>query len=537
MFSVMNDLRYPLRNRVTSTPINPIHIPETQASNGSLYITYDESVCTIPATLTFEDETSPTPQVNVNVTEQKDSHSSFNESSSALQNALNYTSELSSHFSTSPLLPFRSSVTPDDSSLLVTPGMIPPDDVNSIHEKTVRELILANKQIEEMRNEICELKAKLITENAVHSVEQLQVEKPQVQKQVVTQELLLFRASGRLGILSNFHECNLTLNGLKFKSVEHAYQYQKAIFHDRKDIATRVLHATSPYLAKQAAKSIAQTEDWHKCKIDVMTDILSQKAKQNINFCKVLMNTGNKHLVHNTENDSFWGCGENFQGLNKLGTILEDLRMTLHLALPNSTSSKHVIQKEKASMINSNDIQSASDTIPPVIPTVKRPKVLVLGNSNSRGVAQELIDRGLDASGFTIPGCTVSHLTTRIRHLAQPQETHPDFIVLMVGDIEAADGLPVDAICARYEHLLKEVRHNFPWIRIVLTGLPQAGNNVRQDILTKVNNYLEAVASEERLIEFVCNARAKLRDHIHMSNSSKIKLCLSISNTVKKLFM
>jgi len=107
----------------------------------------------------------------------------------------------------------------------------------------------------------------------------------------------------------------------------------------------------------------------------------------------------------------------------------------------------------------------------------------------------------------------------------------------MAGDIEASDELPTNVICARYEHLIRETRHSFPWSRIVLAGLPQTGTNHRQTIIREVNNYLESVAGEERLVEYVDNTRAKLRDRIHLSRSSVERLCFSVSSLAKKVFI
>ena len=115
-------------------------------------------------------------------------------------------------------------------------------------------------------------------------------------------------------------------------------------------------------------------------------------------------------------------------------------------------------------------------------------------------------------------------------------DIHSDYLLLMAGDIEASDGLPAESICARYEHMLKEARQLFPWTRVMLSGLPQTGSNHRQDTTRKVNSYLEAVARDERLVEYVSNARAKLRDHIHLSRTARERLCFNVSCAVKKVF-
>jgi len=419
--------------------------------------------------------------------------------------------------------------------------MLPADDSYELHIRTVTQLIQANQRIEELTREISELKARLSVNVALQAVRPpttpVRTVKPTTTDS--RSEMLLFRWSGRFQIFSNFHSSRLRLKNVSFPTAEHAYQYEKACFHARKDIASRILRCHTPFQAKRAAKDIHQCQAWHECKADVMAKILSEKAKQCQVFRKALVNTGNKRLVHNTETDSFWGCGEDFKGTNMLGRLLEDLRQTLRFALPTPCASRRnptpapsvaPLQGQHHHVLHRPPVRPRGSTAPS-----QRPKVLVLGNSNARGVAQGLIDRGVDSCGYTLPGGTISHVTSRVRHIKPAHQV--DHILLMVGDIEAADGLPSEAICARYEHLIKETRRSFPWSRIILSGLPQTGNNHRQTVLREVNSYLESVACEERLVEYVCNARAKLRDRIHLSKSSVERLCFNVSSLAKKVFM
>jgi len=426
----------------------------------------------------------------------------------------------------------------DESSLLVTSAMLPPESPSADHTRTVSALILANQRINSLLRQIEELKANNIASVALQSIETPAVHVSAKRQMPVLQdrtqrEILLFRASGRFTVLSNFFESNQSVGGVLFRSAEHAYQHKKALFHGRSDTASRVLRSRTPHQAKLAAKNIIQCKAWHDCKADVMATILEEKAKQCNVFRKALENTGNKRLVHNTETDSYWGCGEDFQGLNTLGSLLEDLRQRLHLVLPQPVRSRLARMSCQSRPAPTPTTLNRPQPNHPRTPAVIRPKVLVLGNSNARGVAQGLNDRGLDACGFALPGGTIPHVTSRLRHVRSPT----DYLLLMVGDIEAADGLPAESICARYEHMLKEARHLFPWTRVMLSGLPQTGSNHRQDTIRKVNSFLEAVAHDERLVEYVSNARANLRDDIHLSRTARERLCFNVSCAVKKVFM
>lgn len=440
---------------------------------------------------------------------------------------------VSSPGSASSLLPYSSESPP-----LVTSAMLPPpDDISTIHAKTVSELFQANLKISDMLIEIKELKNHLSAAVAVQTLApttSIVQRKPLKHCKDANEEMLLFRASGRFQVLSNFYPCNLRMFGEQFSSAEHAYQYRKATFHNRRDIAVRVLRARTAYKAKADVKCLTQSEAWHECKTDIMKNILEEKAKQCPVFRRALLNTGSKRLIHNTETDSFWGCGEDFKGGNALGCLLQDLRLSLayELPKPNVTQQKATqLQKLPPPTVVKVPIADKAPAIARA-PSAASPRVLVLGNSNSRGIAQGLLDRGIDSCGFTMPGGTISHITSRVKYVKSQQT--PDFVLLMAGDIEAADGLPAEKICARVEHLVKETRQQFPWSRVILSGLPQAGDNSRQNTLRKVNAFLETIAIDDRLVEYIDNSRARLRDNIHLSNVSKEKLCFNVSCIVKK---
>lgn len=111
---------------------------------------------------------------------------------------------------------------------------------------------------------------------------------------------------GPKDILSNFYPCEIfwsqdNTTALCFQSVEHLYQYRKAIFHGCTKIAADILNAQSAYMAKISARNICVSKEWRFVNLDVMYQILMLKFLQVDEFRDVLLKTGSaligKHYV------------------------------------------------------------------------------------------------------------------------------------------------------------------------------------------------------------------------------------------------
>lgn len=516
-----------------------IHIPETLMGDNSLIFEDSGSfIQTIP-------ETQNTPTVST-LSHSMDSmflHTN-QEASLASDSFLN---------DSASLLPITNGII-DEFPLLVSSSMVPPEDVNAIHTRTVTDLLHANERIKCLLKEIDELKLDK-TINTAH----LSLDQPEMKKRTDIQpisntrpdqnEMLLFRASGRHQILSNFFLDKLIIKGVTFNSAEQAYQFKKAQFHGRQDLAIKILRTRSPFQIKKIANGIIQCQAWHEVKTEIMQEILNEKAKQCSTFRKSLVKTGSKKLIHNVESDSFWGCGDNFLGQNVQGMLLEELRMSIQLELPKPLQTEQKGKQKSTETVDDNSTSqrqkiAPQSAVPPspfamahVSATINntRPKIVIIGNSNARGISEGLNERGLDACGYVFPGGTISHITSRIRNMTSSQS--PDFVMLMAGDIEAADGLAAATICARYEHLIDGAKRAFPFSRIIISGLAQTGGHTQRETLRDVNRHLEILGNDERLLEFICNEQAKLRDHIHLSRNSVNKLSFNVSLYVKKVFL
>lgn len=137
---------------------------------------------------------------------------------------------------------------------------------------------------------------------------------------------------GEFEFLSNFYPSEIEYEGVKYPTVEHAFQAAKT-----KDLRTRLFIAKmeTPGRAKRAGRSIALRPDWEEIKYAVMAECLKKKFE--IPELKVkLLETGNQFLEEgNTWHDRCWGvchcdkCGG--LGLNHLGYMLMQIRSGIEI--------------------------------------------------------------------------------------------------------------------------------------------------------------------------------------------------------------
>lgn len=124
------------------------------------------------------------------------------------------------------------------------------------------------------------------------------------------------------GFLSNFYEAPIYVDGIRYKSVEHAYQAHKTLDPDSRKL---IREAKTPGIAKKLGKSVKLRPDWESVRIDLMRDFVRKKF-ENPFLRPLLLATEDAELVEkNTWHDTFWGVC-NGQGQNWLGKILEEIR-------------------------------------------------------------------------------------------------------------------------------------------------------------------------------------------------------------------
>lgn len=137
---------------------------------------------------------------------------------------------------------------------------------------------------------------------------------------------------GKYRWLSNFVECEVEIDGEKYRTVEHGYQSMKMLDLEKR---RQIQSCSTPGRSKRMGQRVMLREDWEDIKVIVMLDLLQQKFSQE-KFRNLLLSTGNKEIVEgNYWHDNFWGvcyceeCIESEDGQNVLGKLIMLVRSTL----------------------------------------------------------------------------------------------------------------------------------------------------------------------------------------------------------------
>lgn len=131
---------------------------------------------------------------------------------------------------------------------------------------------------------------------------------------------------GSFAFLSNISECDITINGYNFKSLENAYQSCKCKNPEDMKLFLNI----TPVEAKILGNTITKRGDWDLVKLNIMETLVYQKFSKNEKLKFLLLMTGNEKLIErNQYGDTFWGVC-NGTGENHLGKILMRVRQQLN---------------------------------------------------------------------------------------------------------------------------------------------------------------------------------------------------------------
>ena len=141
-------------------------------------------------------------------------------------------------------------------------------------------------------------------------------------------ETIIDNFRGKYAFLSNFYGCPINYNGLRFDSVEAAYQAQKS--YDRESQEDFV--GLGPVESKKLGRAYPIRYDWDNLKVGIMRELLAIKF-ESPDLGELLMNTGEAILVEgNTWHNNFWGICVCMRlscdgtGKNMLGELLMEIR-------------------------------------------------------------------------------------------------------------------------------------------------------------------------------------------------------------------
>jgi ribA/ribD-fused uncharacterized protein len=137
--------------------------------------------------------------------------------------------------------------------------------------------------------------------------------------------------------LSNYHPCEILVDGIIYPSSEHAYMAYKTDDFTQK---TQISLMEKPSDAKKLGQLITLRKDWEYYRVAAMLNCLHLKF-QNSELADMLCATGGKYLEEtNWWQDKFWGVYKSTDswtgdveqgGLNMLGKCLMIVRSNLRM--------------------------------------------------------------------------------------------------------------------------------------------------------------------------------------------------------------
>ncbi|KAK3091073.1 hypothetical protein FSP39_016955, partial [Pinctada imbricata] len=133
---------------------------------------------------------------------------------------------------------------------------------------------------------------------------------------------------GHLDPLSNFYSMTLYWNKHRFHSVEQAFQYEKALRHGEKSLASKIDQSRHAGIAKKLGRQVKLDPRWDMEKERLMYNLLRTKSRQCGEFREKLIESGENQLLENKP-DPFWGIGKDGKGMNVLGKMMVELRSEL----------------------------------------------------------------------------------------------------------------------------------------------------------------------------------------------------------------
>ena len=326
--------------------------------------------------------------------------------------------------------------------------------------------------------------------------------------------------------LSNFYACKIIYDDIVFGSAEHLYQFRKAIFHKRFDLAYHIRHAVHAGKAKDLAYGIVSSQEWFHAKANIMQEILLLKYQQVPKFADDLDASIGRELLH-TVKDGYWGTGQ--EGQNWFGRLLEELRETMRNT--SAIGADKVRTTEQIPPKQEKKRTERETSGHPKTPTRSSARVLLTGNSNIKGIGQLLRNNNqCQIKSISLSGANAEQVASRLPYLHSGPE--PDMVVIQGLDIDVHDERStVGDLMTRCDNLLEAAQTTFPSSKKVICGV--MATTAPAEKTTAVNKYLHQLCQISNRFHFIDSSQYKAYDGIHYTRYSKKLLAGEIIEVLK----
>ncbi|EOD32327.1 hypothetical protein EMIHUDRAFT_231090 [Emiliania huxleyi CCMP1516] len=130
--------------------------------------------------------------------------------------------------------------------------------------------------------------------------------------------------TGRWEALANWFPAAVVHRGVRYASVEHAFQAAKA--GADADAARAIREAKTPQAAHALGQKVPLPQDWERRKLGLMEALLRDKFVRDAALRERLLRTDQQNLIAtNSWGETFWGVSGG-RGSNALGKALMKLR-------------------------------------------------------------------------------------------------------------------------------------------------------------------------------------------------------------------
>lgn len=141
------------------------------------------------------------------------------------------------------------------------------------------------------------------------------------------------------GEFSQWYKSPIQIDGHEYNCCEQYMMYSKAVIFKDYEAAVNILKTNSPSKQKSIGRAVKHFDliEWGAVARLIVYRANLAKFTQNIKLQRILLETGNKHIVEASPDDIIWGVGllesdpdivfpEKWKGTNWLGEALMQVR-------------------------------------------------------------------------------------------------------------------------------------------------------------------------------------------------------------------